>query len=56
VRGTSTWTASRQRPFGPTGADALIGAAAVVSREIPAAVVAFGNPVAPRREVAGLQP
>ncbi len=41
-------------PFVRIGAGALIGAGAVVTRDIPAAVVAFGNPAVPRRTVAEL--
>lgn len=41
-------------PFVRIGAGALIGAGSVVTRDIPAAVVAFGNPAAPRRAVAEL--
>ena len=46
---------SAQLMAGPwIGAGALIGAGSVVTRDIPAAVVAFGNPATPRREVAEL--
>lgn len=41
-------------PFVRIGAGALIGAGSVVTRDIPAAVVAFGHPAVPRREVADL--
>jgi acetyltransferase-like isoleucine patch superfamily enzyme len=41
-------------PFVRIGAGALIGAGSVVTRDIPAAVVAFGNPAMPRREVSEL--
>ena len=41
-------------PFVRIGAGALIGAGSVVTRDIPPAVVAFGNPAMPRREVAEL--
>ena len=41
-------------PFVRIGAGALIGAGSVVTRDIPAGVVAFGNPAVPRREVADL--
>ena len=41
-------------PFVRIGAGALIGAGSVVTRDIPAAVVAFGNPAMPRRTVAEL--
>lgn len=41
-------------PFVRIGAGALIGAGSVVTRDIPAGVVAFGNPALPRREVADL--
>ena len=41
-------------PFVRIGAGALIGAGSVVTRDIPAAVVAFGNPAVPHRSVAEL--
>lgn len=41
-------------PFVRIGAGALIGAGSVVTRDIPAAVVAFGNPAMPRRSVVDL--
>lgn len=41
-------------PFVRIGAGALIGAGSVVTRDIPAAVVAFGNPAVPRHAVAEL--
>lgn len=41
-------------PFVRIGAGALIGAGSVVTRDIPSAVVAFGNPAVPRRRVAEL--
>lgn len=41
-------------PFVRIGAGALIGAGSVVTRDIPPAVVAFGNPAMPRRDVAEL--
>lgn len=41
-------------PFVRIGAGALIGAGSVVTRDIPSAVVAFGNPAMPRRDVAEL--
>lgn len=41
-------------PFVRIGAGALIGAGSVVTRDIPAGVVAFGNPAVPRRAVAEL--
>lgn len=41
-------------PFVRIGAGALIGAGSVVTRDIPAAVVAFGNPAVPRRQVTEL--
>jgi acetyltransferase-like isoleucine patch superfamily enzyme len=41
-------------PFVRIGAGALVGAGSVVTRDIPAAVVAFGNPAMPRRAVADL--
>ena len=41
-------------PFVRIGAGALIGAGSVVTRDIPAMTVAFGNPAVPRRTVAEL--
>lgn len=41
-------------PFVRIGAGALIGAGSVVTRDIPPAVVAFGNPAMPRRAVTDL--
>jgi acetyltransferase-like isoleucine patch superfamily enzyme len=41
-------------PFVRIGAGALIGAGSVVTRDIPPAVVAFGNPAVPHRMVADL--
>jgi len=41
-------------PFVRIGAGALIGAGSVVTRDIPPAVVAYGNPAVPRREIAEL--
>ena len=41
-------------PFVRIGTGALIGAGSVVTRDIPAAVVAFGNPAVPHRAVAEL--
>jgi len=41
-------------PFVRIGAGAIIGAGSVVTRDIPAAVVAFGNPAVTRRAVAEL--
>ena len=41
-------------PFVRIGAGALIGAGSVVTRDIPAGVVAFGNPAVPHRAVAEL--
>jgi acetyltransferase-like isoleucine patch superfamily enzyme len=41
-------------PFVRIGAGALIGAGSVVTRDIPAGVVAFGNPAVPHRQVAQL--
>jgi acetyltransferase-like isoleucine patch superfamily enzyme len=41
-------------PFVRIGTGALIGAGSVVTRDIPAVVVAFGNPAVPRRMVAEL--
>lgn len=38
-------------PYVRIGAGALIGAGSVVSRDIPAGMVAFGNPAKPRRPV-----
>jgi acetyltransferase-like isoleucine patch superfamily enzyme len=43
-------------PFVRIGAGALIGAGSVVTRDIPAAVVAFGNPAVARCRVADLPP
>jgi acetyltransferase-like isoleucine patch superfamily enzyme len=42
-------------PFVRIGAGALIGAGSVVARDIPAAVVAFGNPATVRRQVSELR-
>lgn len=41
-------------PFVQIGAGALIGAGSVVARDIPAGVVAYGNPAVPHRAVADL--
>jgi len=41
-------------PFVRIGAGALIGAGSVVTRDIPAGVVAYGNPAVARRAVADL--
>jgi acetyltransferase-like isoleucine patch superfamily enzyme len=41
-------------PFVRIGAGALIGAGSVVTRDIPAMTVAFGNPAVPRRTVSEL--
>jgi len=41
-------------PFVRIGAGAIVGAGSVVTRDIPAAVVAFGNPAVARRAVAEL--
>jgi acetyltransferase-like isoleucine patch superfamily enzyme len=41
-------------PFVRIGAGTLIGAGSVVTRDLPAGVVAFGNPAVPRRSVAEL--
>jgi acetyltransferase-like isoleucine patch superfamily enzyme len=41
-------------PFVRIGAGALIGSGSVVTRDIPAGVVAYGNPAVPRRAVADL--
>lgn len=41
-------------PFVRIGAGALIGAGSVVTRDIPAMAVAFGNPAVPRRTIAEL--
>lgn len=43
-------------PFVRIGAGALIGAGSVVTRDIPGAVVAFGNPAMVRHRVADLRP
>jgi acetyltransferase-like isoleucine patch superfamily enzyme len=41
-------------PFVRIGAGALVGAGSVVTRDVPAAMVAFGNPAVPHRMVAEL--
>ena len=41
-------------PYVRIGAGALIGAGSVVTRDVPAGVVAFGNPALPRRPVTDL--
>jgi acetyltransferase-like isoleucine patch superfamily enzyme len=41
-------------PYVRIGAGSLIGAGSVVTRDIPAGVVAFGNPATVRRDVAAL--
>jgi acetyltransferase-like isoleucine patch superfamily enzyme len=41
-------------PYVRIGAGALVGAGSVVTRDIPAGAVAFGNPAVPRRRVADL--
>lgn len=41
-------------PFARIGAGSLIGAGAVVARDIPAGRIAYGNPATVRGEVAGL--
>jgi acetyltransferase-like isoleucine patch superfamily enzyme len=43
-------------PYVRIGAGALIGAGSVVTRDIPAGMVAFGHPAAVRRRVADLPP
>jgi acetyltransferase-like isoleucine patch superfamily enzyme len=43
-------------PYVRIGAGALIGAGSVVTRDIPAGAVAFGNPALPRRAVTDLSP
>jgi acetyltransferase-like isoleucine patch superfamily enzyme len=43
-------------PFVRIGAGALVGAGSVVTRDIPAGVVAFGNPAVVRHGVADLPP
>jgi len=43
-------------PYVRIGAGALIGAGSVVTRDIPAGAVAFGNPAVVRRAVADLPP
>jgi acetyltransferase-like isoleucine patch superfamily enzyme len=41
-------------PFVHIGAGAMIGSGSVVTRDIPAGTVAYGNPAVPRRRVADL--
>jgi acetyltransferase-like isoleucine patch superfamily enzyme len=41
-------------PYIRIGAGAIIGAGAVVTRDVPAGFVAYGNPAVPRRKVADL--
>lgn len=43
-------------PYVRIGAGAIIGSGAVVSRDIPAGTVAYGNPARPTKMVADLQP
>lgn len=43
-------------PYVRIGEGSLIGAGSVVTRDIPAGVVAFGNPAVPRRPVTSLPP
>jgi acetyltransferase-like isoleucine patch superfamily enzyme len=41
-------------PFVRIGAGAIIGSGSVVARDVPAGLVAYGNPAVPRRRVADL--
>src|SRR4051812_15382462 len=41
-------------PFVRIGAGAIIGSGSVVARDVPAGMVAYGNPAVPRRRVADL--
>jgi len=41
-------------PYVRIGAGAIVGAGAVVTRDVPAGFVAYGNPAVPRRKVAEL--
>jgi acetyltransferase-like isoleucine patch superfamily enzyme len=43
-------------PFITVGAGALVGAGSVVTRDIPAGMLAYGSPAAPVRPVAELEP
>ena len=43
-------------PYVRIGEGSLIGAGSVVTRDIPAGVVAYGNPAVPRRPVTSLPP
>jgi acetyltransferase-like isoleucine patch superfamily enzyme len=43
-------------PFVRIGAGAMIGSGSVVTRDVPAGMVAYGNPAVPHRRVADLPP
>lgn len=43
-------------PYVRIGAGAIIGAGSVVTKDVPAGMVCFGNPAVPRRAVADLAP